>query len=121
MHASTHTTVKKKKIAPPLCISLVIRQGKYPPNPSPAHAHRPRGIIPVALPIPIPLSGHLNFNEMDTAFDALPTHRPPNRVSMSVPIVLPCTGFTKESLESSGMTSAALATKVSLNRNTHVL
>lgn len=49
---------------------------------------------------------------METAFDALPTHRPPNRVSMSVPIVLPCTGFTKESLESSGKTSAALVTKV---------
>ncbi|CAM9315825.1 unnamed protein product [Ectocarpus sp. 13 AM-2016] len=60
---------------------------------------------------PANTTGHYNFNEMDTAFDALPTHRPPNRVSMSVPIVLPCTGFTKESLESSGMTSAALVTK----------
>ena len=57
-------------------------------------------------------SGHRDFNEEGTAFDALPTHRPPNRVSMSVPIVLPCTGFTKESLEASGMTSAALVTKV---------
>eukprot|EP00903_Cladosiphon_okamuranus_P011445 g10782.t1 len=60
---------------------------------------------------PANTTGHHDFNELETAFDALPTHRPPNRVSMSVPIVLPCTGFTKESLESSGKTSAALVTK----------
>lgn len=65
---------------------------------------------------PFYLSGHYNFNEMDTAFDSLPTHRPPNRVSMSVPIVLPCTGFTKETLESSDQKSAALVTKVGRKR-----
>lgn len=61
---------------------------------------------------PVGFKGHYHFNEMDTAFDALPAHRPPNRVSMSVPIVLPCTGFTKKDLEFSGKRSAALVTKV---------
>lgn len=57
-------------------------------------------------------TGHYMFNEMHTAFDSLPEHRAPNRVSMSVPIILPCTDFTKTSLEFSGKTSAALVTKV---------
>lgn len=75
------------------------------------HIYRRHRVVPARCFI-FSSAGHYNFNEMDTAFDALPTNRPPNRVSMSVPIVLPCTGFTKDALESSGKKSAALVTKV---------
>ncbi|CAN0354694.1 unnamed protein product, partial [Discosporangium mesarthrocarpum] len=60
---------------------------------------------------PANVTGHYAFNERATAFNSLPTHRPPDRVSMSVPIVLPCTGFTKAALEGSRASSAALVTK----------
>ncbi|CAM9856248.1 unnamed protein product, partial [Phaeothamnion confervicola] len=57
------------------------------------------------------VTGNYAFNEMATNFGEMPKERPPSRVSSSVPIVLPCTGYTKKEIEGSGKQAVALTTK----------
>lgn len=59
---------------------------------------------------PLNITGSKGMNEQQTDFLDFKTV-PPKRVSMSVPIVLPCTDFTKDMIESSGKKSVALVTK----------
>eukprot|EP01033_Poteriospumella_lacustris_P002066 gene2066-1505_t len=59
---------------------------------------------------PFNLTGSKSFNEMQTNFLDFKTV-PPKRVSMSVPIVLPITDFTKAQIESSGKSAVALVNK----------
>lgn len=59
---------------------------------------------------PLNITGMKVMNEQQTNFDGFTTV-PPKRVSMSVPIVLPCTDFTKAAIEGSGKKSVALVTK----------
>jgi 3'-phosphoadenosine 5'-phosphosulfate synthase len=56
------------------------------------------------------ITGSKSFNEMKTNFLDFKTV-PPKRVSMSVPIVLPITQFTKREIEASGKTAVALYNK----------
>mmetsp|Transcript_13168 Transcript_13168/g.20061 ORF Transcript_13168/g.20061 Transcript_13168/m.20061 type:complete len:1009 (+) Transcript_13168:60-3086(+) len=59
---------------------------------------------------PYNVTGNYAINEKQTPFDELPS-QPPLRVSMSVPIVLPCTGYTKHQIEKSGKKAVALTDK----------
>lgn len=59
---------------------------------------------------PYNLTGSKSFNEMQTNFLDFKTV-PPKRVSMSVPIVLPITAFTKAQIETSGKSAVALVNK----------
>jgi 3'-phosphoadenosine 5'-phosphosulfate synthase len=59
---------------------------------------------------PFNITGSKNFNEMKTNFLDFKTV-PPKRVSMSVPIVLPITAYTKRAIELSGKNSVALYNK----------
>lgn len=59
---------------------------------------------------PFNLTGSKAINEIKTDFLDFKTV-PPKRVSMSVPIVLPCSDFTKEVFENSGKKKIALVTK----------
>lgn len=59
---------------------------------------------------PFNITGSKGFNEMQTNFLDFKTV-PPKRVSMSVPIVLPITAYTKAMIESSGKKAVALVTK----------
>eukprot|EP01041_Mallomonas_annulata_P005359 gene5359-10710_t len=59
---------------------------------------------------PFNLTGSKGVNEMKTDFQQF-RRSLPKRVSMSVPIVLPCTDFTKSVIESSGKKAVALVTK----------
>jgi 3'-phosphoadenosine 5'-phosphosulfate synthase len=59
---------------------------------------------------PLNITGSKGMNEQKTDFLDFKTV-PPKRVSMSVPIVLPCTDYTKDMIESSGKKSVALVTK----------
>jgi 3'-phosphoadenosine 5'-phosphosulfate synthase len=57
------------------------------------------------------LTGSVAINEMKTNFNEFPDVKPSKRVSMSVPIVLPITGYTKTSIESSEMKAVSLLNK----------
>jgi 3'-phosphoadenosine 5'-phosphosulfate synthase len=59
---------------------------------------------------PFNLTGSKMMNEMTTNFEDFKTV-PPKRVSMSVPVVLPCTTFTKNVIESSGKRAITLRNK----------
>ncbi|CAM9151383.1 unnamed protein product, partial [Ectocarpus fasciculatus] len=59
---------------------------------------------------PLNITGTKGMTERQTDFNGFTTI-PPKRVSMSVPIVLPCTGYTKDLIENSGKKSVALVTK----------
>lgn len=59
---------------------------------------------------PFNITGSKALNEMQTNFLDFKTV-PPKRVSMSVPIVLPITAFTKRAIESSGKSAVALVNK----------
>lgn len=59
---------------------------------------------------PFNITGSKSFNEMQTNFLDFKTV-PPKRVSMSVPIVLPITAFTKSEVETSGKQAVALMNK----------
>lgn len=59
---------------------------------------------------PFNITGSKSFNEMKTNFLDFKTV-PPKRVSMSVPIVLPITAFTKAQVETSGKNAVALVSK----------
>mmetsp|Transcript_2442 Transcript_2442/g.3567 ORF Transcript_2442/g.3567 Transcript_2442/m.3567 type:complete len:1057 (+) Transcript_2442:150-3320(+) len=56
-------------------------------------------------------TGQYSFNEKQTDFSNMPSNQPPNRISSSVPIVLPCTSYTKSLIESSGANSITLTSK----------
>eukprot|EP00611_Tribonema_gayanum_P024099 TRINITY_DN5228_c0_g2_i1.p1 TRINITY_DN5228_c0_g2~~TRINITY_DN5228_c0_g2_i1.p1 ORF type:complete len:669 (-),score=271.97 TRINITY_DN5228_c0_g2_i1:664-2670(-) len=57
------------------------------------------------------VTGNYAFNERATDFAHLPPTRPPKRISSSVPIVLPCTAYTKAMIEASGRRAIALVGK----------
>jgi 3'-phosphoadenosine 5'-phosphosulfate synthase len=59
---------------------------------------------------PYDVRGMKNAITSKTDFNKFDSH-PPERVSMSVPIVLPATDFTKREIESSGKNAVALVTK----------
>jgi 3'-phosphoadenosine 5'-phosphosulfate synthase len=59
---------------------------------------------------PMNITGSKGINEAQTDFNDFKTV-PPKRVSMSVPIVLPCTAYTKAAIESSGKKAVALVNK----------
>jgi len=59
---------------------------------------------------PYNITGSYAVNERTTEFNDL-VPPPPVRVSMSVPIVLPCTGYTKHQIEKSGKKAVALTDK----------
>ena len=59
---------------------------------------------------PFNLTGNANRLEMQTDFSHFPEHLPPNRVSMSVPITLSCTSFTRDAIQ--GSHSVALVTQM---------
>jgi 3'-phosphoadenosine 5'-phosphosulfate synthase len=50
--------------------------------------------------------------ERQTDFEHFASHPPPNRVSMSVPITLSCTSFTKDAIEASDKGAVALVTQM---------
>ncbi len=56
-------------------------------------------------------TGYVSLYDEPSELSSVPDHQPPLRVSMSVPIVLPCTNFTKRLIESSDENNVALATK----------
>ena len=60
---------------------------------------------------PYNITGNKAINEMQTDFMGFDKIAPPKRVSMSVPIVLPCTSYTKDAIESSGKKAVALMNK----------
>jgi 3'-phosphoadenosine 5'-phosphosulfate synthase len=57
------------------------------------------------------ITGSKAINEMPTDFLDFDRTVPPKRVSMSVPIVLPCTAYTKAGIEKSGKKAVALVNK----------
>ena len=59
---------------------------------------------------PFNLTGNANRLERQTDFAHFPESVPPNRVSMSVPITLSCTSFTRDAIE--GALSVALVTQM---------
>mmetsp|Transcript_12536 Transcript_12536/g.12623 ORF Transcript_12536/g.12623 Transcript_12536/m.12623 type:complete len:1022 (-) Transcript_12536:127-3192(-) len=59
---------------------------------------------------PFNLTGSKGVNSMRTDFENF-DKKPPKRVSMSMPIVLPCTCYTKHQIERSGKKEVALMTK----------
>jgi len=59
---------------------------------------------------PFNITGSKEINEKQTNFLDF-SMKPPKRVSMSVPIVLPCTSYTKATIESSGKKAVALVSK----------
>lgn len=61
---------------------------------------------------PFNLTGNKDIHETTTNFQDFPDVRPPNRVSMSVPITLSCTAYTKAAIESSPHNSVALTTQM---------
>ena len=61
---------------------------------------------------PFNLTGNALYHETRTDFDNFPNSRPSQRVSMSVPITLSCTEYTKSSIERSGKRDVALVTQM---------
>jgi 3'-phosphoadenosine 5'-phosphosulfate synthase len=59
---------------------------------------------------PFNLTGNVDRLERQTDFAHFPPHAPPSRVSMSLPITLSCTSFTKKVIEMSGKDAVALVT-----------
>jgi len=57
------------------------------------------------------ITGSKAINELPTDFLDFDRTVPPKRVSMSVPIVLPCTAYTKNAIETSGKKAVALVNK----------
>jgi len=48
---------------------------------------------------PFNLTGNAHRHERMTDFDNFSDHQPPQRVSMSIPITLACTSFTRDSVQ----------------------
>lgn len=61
---------------------------------------------------PFNVTGNANRHEMKTNFEKFSEHQPPKRVSMSVPITLSCTSFTKDAIEKSSKRAVALVTQM---------
>uniref|UniRef100_A0A7S4VH50 adenylyl-sulfate kinase n=1 Tax=Ditylum brightwellii TaxID=49249 RepID=A0A7S4VH50_9STRA len=61
---------------------------------------------------PFNLTNNAMRLETKTDFDHYTAHQPPTRVSMSVPITLSCTSYTKEAIESSDKHAVALVTQM---------
>lgn len=61
---------------------------------------------------PFNVTGNANRHEIRTDFSHFNDHQPPQRVSMSVPITLSCTSFTKDSIEKSNKRDVALVTQM---------
>lgn len=61
---------------------------------------------------PFNLTGNALRLEKKTDFGNFPEHMPPNRVSMSLPITLSCTTYTKEAIEKSEKRDVALVTQM---------
>jgi 3'-phosphoadenosine 5'-phosphosulfate synthase len=61
---------------------------------------------------PFNLTGNGGRLERLTDFEHFPDHQPTLRISMSVPITLSCSSFTKSAIESSGKTAVALVTQL---------
>lgn len=61
---------------------------------------------------PFNLTGNAARHETKTNFNHFSDHQSPDRVSMSVPITLSCTSFTKEAIENSDKDSIALVTQM---------
>jgi 3'-phosphoadenosine 5'-phosphosulfate synthase len=59
---------------------------------------------------PFNLTGSAMRNEMQTDFEHFPEHPPRSRVSMSVPITLSCTSYTRDAIE--GAPAVALVTQM---------
>ncbi|KAI2502520.1 PUA-like domain [Fragilaria crotonensis] len=59
---------------------------------------------------PFNLTGNVDRLESQTDFAHFSPHPPPMRVSMSLPITLACTSFTKDTIEASGKAAVALVT-----------
>ncbi len=60
---------------------------------------------------PFNITGNGAANEVKTNFLDFDRTAPPKRVSMSVPIVLPCTSYTKAAIENSGKKAVSLVNK----------
>ena len=61
---------------------------------------------------PFNLTGNVDRLERTTDFANFPPHAPPTRVSMSLPITLSLTSYTKERIEESGASAVALVTRM---------
>jgi 3'-phosphoadenosine 5'-phosphosulfate synthase len=61
---------------------------------------------------PFNLTGNVNRLTSTTDFVSFPDHPPRNRVSMSIPITLACTKYTKDAIETSGRSAVALVTQM---------
>ena len=61
---------------------------------------------------PFNLTGNAMRHETKTDFQNFSERQPPSRVSMSLPITLSCTDFTKQNVEESGMKDVALVTNM---------
>jgi len=58
------------------------------------------------------LTGNLNRLTTPTNFESFSPHTAPDRISMSVPITLSCTSFTKQAIEDSDKNAVALVTQM---------
>jgi len=61
---------------------------------------------------PFNLTGNVDRLETATDFTNFPEHPPPTRVSMSLPITLSCTSYTKDAIETSDKDAVALVTQM---------
>ncbi len=61
---------------------------------------------------PFNVTGNAGRHERRTNFNDFPEHQPHQRVSMSVPITLSCTSYTKEAIEGSSKRAVALVTQM---------
>ena len=61
---------------------------------------------------PFNVTGNAGRHERKTDFNHFPNHQPHQRVSMSVPITLSCTSYTKEAIETSDKRAVALVTQM---------
>lgn len=61
---------------------------------------------------PFNLTNNKDIHTSTTNFEHFNQYRPPNRVSMSVPITLACTSYTKTAIESSPHNAVALTTQM---------
>ncbi len=61
---------------------------------------------------PFNVTGNAGKHERKTDFSQFTEHQPPQRVSMSVPITLSCTSFSKDAIEKSGKRDIALTTQM---------
>lgn len=61
---------------------------------------------------PFNLTENADAHSSTTNFETFRAHRPPDRVSMSVPITLSCTSYTKDAIERSPKDAVALTTQM---------